>query len=551
MILAAILTVASPLAAESVAIRVETQKGKPIEGAVVSVRDSENGTVLDSAVSSDEGVAIIQQLTPGEWYFEIDRSGYMLYTAYVQVRAGKKPELGFASQVSRGDDWEPMRVKFIKASDKLMRKAVIEAPPQPRVREPVRVEPRAEPQPQPPTEPAPTEDTRPEQRPAPEDVTRVDPPEPAAGTVAVPSTVEEVEPETVPAGQETPPELTVADGDPEPLEEASPSEPRTPEAERADPPAPDTPAEDAAEDLPVSDAPEPLAAGTPSEPAQSAAPEAVAEPEPDSNQPLETPTPPTAEPTVEPALEPELEAPTQPQVEPEFVEGGAVEDGATRDEPGVNVESDAPAGETPTPQVETEEPEAVTPTPTRPPAASRSLRSAAGGTCPECAAGEWAVSADVQAATAGDTRSTSTCADDLEERVQTFAEQLAARPQESFAGPLTAALWRTSEDAERLQMAEAAASFNPPQGFCQVAGVLLPSGATMTGYVLEAWDELGGRACNAEGICALGKAAWDGEPVIVSGDHATVVYAVFRNRSTRHERSAELTVLFTPPPEWQ
>lgn len=542
-VLAAVFCVASSLAAESVAVRVETQKGKPVEGATVSVRDSEDGTVLDSAVTSDEGVAIIQQLTPGEWYFEIDRPGFMLYTAYVQVREGKKPDLGFASQVSRGDDWDPLRVKFVKATDRLQRKAVIATPPEPRVREPVRVEEAEEPvrtkepvrveepiraeEPVRDEEPArverepepePSSETRPEQMPAPEDSQRRQPPEPAAGTVAVPSTVEDVEPETVTAGDETPPDLSVADGEPEPLAEQPGDEPPAMETEEADEPA-ETPQEETLEeDVQL----------------QQDALEAESESQPE-------PAPPTPS---SPAAPTEVDAQTSPpEASPEVTPEPGPGTSPTPDESAVTTPSPAP----------TEAPDAVDETTGRTvaPTAARDLRSAAAGTCPECEPGEWAVSAAVQAATAGDTRSTSTCATDLNDRVRAFAEQLTDRPQEPFAGPFISALWRTPDDADRAAMAETAADFNSPQGYCQVAGVVLPAGSAMTGYVFEAWDDLGGRACNGNGICALPKAGWSGPPVVVRGEHATIVYSIFRNRSTRHQRSAELTVLFAPPPEWQ
>ena len=540
---------AAGISAESVAIKVETQKGKPIEGAVVTLRNQEDGTALDSATTSTEGIAVVQQLSPGEWYFEVDRPGYMLYTAYVQIRSGKKPELGFASQVSRGDDWEPMRVKFLKASPGLMRKAIIASPV--------------------------AADARPEQRRA-ADIVRTKPEtDPSVQTVAVPSTVEDAEPVSVTAGAPPAAELEVADGDPQPLAEGADVSDAGPEAEMQEVAVEDVDSDPAEGMATAAGAVAATAAAVPIvddddqadigqvgvDSIADAADEAEEAPQKDPPQPdllaeqeIDTPAP-TA-PPVPPT------AGTEPS--PPVVEEQVEETGATTAEPAVAAPSPEPEAtqidqpETVPTVEETDSAPAVEPMPERPstpisgpPATSRALRSSAAGNCPECAAGEWAVTAHVDAATAGDTRSTSACPEDLDDRLREFSQQLAGRPQGGFAGPLMATLWHTPDDDDRASLAQAAAGFTSANGNCQVAGVVLPRGASMTGYALEAWDDLGGRACSAEGICALPKAGWSGSPEVVEGDEGTVIYAVFRNRSTRHQRSAELTVLFEPPPEWQ
>ncbi len=554
-----VLFAATRAFASPVAIQVENQKGKPIDGAEVTVRSQEGEAPLVTAITSDRGVAVINELGPGEWYFEITRPGYMMFSAYVRLRDGKKPELGFASQVSRGDDWEPMRVKFTKASVKLARDAVNAPTPEPRVRQPVRVEadespavitrvePTSESKPTVATEPdgeTITEAAKPEQRPVEGPVSETAEVASSTTAVVVPSVIEDVEPERSADGETAPPSLTVADGDPLPRSatESNSDDSEAASREQADPAQADSddlaPENALADTDTVEDAPQ-----TPT--LDSAAPEeAIGQPTPEVAAQPEPTLPEQALP--EPALPEPVQAPEGQVV---IAANGAAAEEAEPSEAASSDLADSPI----------EQPQ----TPTTPPVAvasdqldflstpPRYLRSAAAGNCPECAGGEWAVSAAVEAGTAGDTRSTSTCAADLADRAQQFAEQLVNRPQGAFVGPMMAALWRTASDSARTALVTEGSELMSPGGFCQVVGVLLPKGATMTGYSLEAWDDLGGRACNAEGICALPKAGWSGSPTVVSGENATVIYSVFRNRSTRHQRNAELTVLFTPPAEWQ
>ncbi len=593
VVFASVAAAAGSVSAESVAVKVQTQKGKPIEGAVISVKTEQGPEILATATTNARGVAIVSELADGEWHLEVERPGYMVYSAYVRIRAGKKPELGFASQVSRGDDWEPMRVNFVKASAKLLREAAPVAARRPTVHEPTRVQP-----------PRTTEvvDSRPVERDEPQRVrqtVRVETP-----STTAPSTTETPAPAEVPQPQATQPEASQPDKsqpdktqsvqmaaatqetdtdevsqDPE-LETSAPTpdpmaepsegqtsegqasesdsgevpqrqipEPQIPEPQISEPQIPEAQVieptvevDSRPEQVPVEQYEETEEVGDETAAAAVVVPSQVFEPEIESVPApgQETPELEVLDSEPEPLREvdtsPEPSAPTATVAEKPVSEELLPEESATE-------EAVAMVGEV-----------AGTTTVVRPSFLNnppRYLRSQAAGNCPECAPGEWAISAVIEAGAAGDTRSTSTCAPETEERALNFAHGLANRPIDGFAGPLLAALWRTPNDDGRAQLADLAAELKPQGGFCQTAGIVLPKGALMTGYSLEAWDDLGGRACSAEGTCAVPRANWSSAPQSIEGRHGTVIYATFRNRSSRHVRNAELTVLFIPPQSWQ
>ena len=122
---------------------------------------------------------------------------------------------------------------------------------------------------------------------------------------------------------------------------------------------------------------------------------------------------------------------------------------------------------------------------------------------------------------------------------------------DGYAGPVLTAMFRMPADDSRGRLQELLGPVTDPESYCQLAGVVLPRSASFSGYVLEAWDSLGGRACRADISCAVGKARWLDEPIVVEGSERTVVYDIFKNSSSRRERRAKMTIYFKPPsPDW-
>jgi hypothetical protein len=199
-----------------------------------------------------------------------------------------------------------------------------------------------------------------------------------------------------------------------------------------------------------------------------------------------------------------------------------------------------------------ETPDAET-TPAVPGRLPRFLRSAASGSCSECETGEWAIAAEQEAARASDVASRSECNEAYLERVGNAAQMLADTPSErldNYAGPVLTAMFRLDGQA-RDQAQDLLASVTDPESNCQMAGVVLPTGASFSGYVLEAWDSLGGRACRAGLDCAVGRARWLEDPQVIEGAERVVVYNVFKNRSSRRERRLRMTIYFKPQdPAW-
>ncbi len=182
----------------------------------------------------------------------------------------------------------------------------------------------------------------------------------------------------------------------------------------------------------------------------------------------------------------------------------------------------------------------------------RFLRSAASGSCSECQPGEWAVAAEQEAARAGDTPATSACTSDYLTTAREMAQRLADEPGsrlEGYVGPILTALFRLDDSSVREELQDGLGSVTDPESNCQMAGIVLPPGTTFSGYVLEAWDKLGGRGCRAGMTCAVGRARWLEEPEIVVGAERSVVYSIFKNRSTRRPRRLRMTIYFTPDTE--
>lgn len=648
----------------AIAIRVTTDKGDPVENAQILLRVSDDDLDIGPAPSTTDvrGEVLISGLVEGEWYVEVTHPTYMLFAAYLDLRAGKKPIVGFSSQVNTQTSWTPMTVKFFKAAptfnrgsstrkkkDRRPPEVIRETPPtvSPKAPEVVRPEPpvpqvvRPEPQEAPTPEEAPEVEAedRPIEQPVGENVEPMqapveepaDEPAPEAElepTSAPEATEEPMQPSSAELPAEVPPvELPTQMPETAPVDEPAatptelPVEQAVEKAVEMPAEAPETPVEKPVEtsaEVAASGQAEVLAEVPVEVPAEaevageSVPPAPVAEPEvPSPQQETLDPTPRTVETPsapIEKVVETAVEAATEPSIDVEEMTESAAAPlptapeptapviPASGDEPSAAIAENEPtvtAEPAPPPvveaaeevadsdamavsadvEVETSESEAPEPevpvaadertasppaapspeaassagSPTRSGRIPAYLRSAAAGTCRECQEGEWAVASEQPAARAGDP---SNCTDEFFAMVQEGAELLADTPASrlsSYAGPALTAMWRIEPGPARSRLQELLPPVTDPESNCQMAGVVLPAGADYSGYVVEAWDSLGGRSCRAGMSCAVGQAIWVDQPTIVEGKERIVVYEVFKNRSTRRERRARLTIYFQPP----
>ena len=78
---------------------------------------------------------------------------------------------------------------------------------------------------------------------------------------------------------------------------------------------------------------------------------------------------------------------------------------------------------------------------------------------------------------------------------------------------------------------------------CVPVSVVIPAGARISGYVFEASDWTGSRACVIGQDCQIGWSRFD-SPQIIGAGQSTIITSVFRNWSGDRTRSATMTVYF-------
>jgi outer membrane biosynthesis protein TonB len=220
---------------------------------------------------------------------------------------------------------------------------------------------------------------------------------------------------------------------------------------------------------------------------------------------------------------------------------------------------DPPTTPAPTPTVPTPPPAAApapspTPTPPRPTSfAGAPIRSQKDGSCAECKAGEWAVSA--QAAAGPQTEASppgkaGECA-----LAAAFRAQLQAAAGRFDAGfgryvgpfldPVTGA-WVAATGVA------SPAALGAPGASCQLLALVLPKGARYKGYAYEASEVGRTGACIGDQPCEIGAARFLGHPETEKVGEATVIFGVFENTSAERERRAKLIVYFShPDPGWK
>ncbi len=351
--------------------------------------------------------------------------------------------------------------------------------------------------------------------PAPEPVRPSRPPEPAK---PVPAPTAPAPAPSVPAPQPkpAPPQApSVATQPPPASPVATPAPvPQPPEPEPGPSPAPaPTPQAPPAQPTPSQPAPRPVPP-QPSPPV--VAPPAQAPP---------APTPPTQPPAVQPA--PPKPAPPQPPPP----------------QPSPPQPASPPPPPAPAPQ-----PPPAPPTVVSAAAMSAGVRSSAAGNCPDCKAGEAAVSVQL---TAGAHANPGACNADAD--MTRAVNALVAAADAGFAGyngplidPATGRLTAAAGAAAGEAANPILAPYLEPAGACQVLAVVLAPGSRYAGYAYEANDAVGGGSCVGSEECEVGAARWIGHPVLQTTPKGTVLYGAFVNRSPDRARRAKLIVYFRP-----
>lgn len=188
------------------------------------------------------------------------------------------------------------------------------------------------------------------------------------------------------------------------------------------------------------------------------------------------------------------------------------------------------------------------PPPPAPPLAIASYRD---GSCADCATGEWSMTVSAAAAATADAGSCSASLADTARSAMRGLSQSIQLELEGFIGPLAdgsghQALERAEPDltaALRGELAPFLAGASP----CQIVAAVLPKAVRFTRVSYAAADQQDQQSCTPSQDCPIGEARWLSGAGVESGPSATVVYALFENRSSVRDRRAQLTVYFRPP----
>ncbi|MDX1630782.1 MAG: hypothetical protein R3234_02885 [Thermoanaerobaculia bacterium] len=487
-------------------VRVRSSEGGPVSGAEVELLFLEaqppSGPPVETTDSS--GRATISGLAAGTWSIRVRHPDHLTYGARLEIEIGRKIDELQAFHQSEGEGGGILRIDYEK---------VRRGPPPP-------------PRPTPPSPPNPeTSDYRRD----------VEPP-PTART-----------PEAEPKPRDTRPAEAAPGG--RGAEDSSAPEPSA-TSDRTPP----------AEELPSGSSPEPE---TPERPASALTDQTQGEEEDEEK---ETPSTADTSPAPGPALEelPERASPEEPagtpgesETPPEAPEeergGGELdvpEEGEMPESAAPADRDEAPASPSPEPpgtptQEEAGEPAAEPPTTPRPEAR---LRSASGGTCPDCRPGETALSVDAVAAPGG---SDGTCPEDARARArETIADLIASLSSGagSFYGPLADPDLRDvlslTPPEGRAMARSALGELLFPKSACRLLAILLPADAEFTGFRYEARGVDGRGDCLPERECPIGSARWLGVPDRIREQGREVVFGLFLNTSPNRERHPRLTVYF-------
>lgn len=473
--------------------------------------------------TSSQGQASFTGLAEGVWDLEVSHPDHLSFIATLSVRGGRKTEVVSSFLEVSGTGRNPLRVKiFQPGTRQLGTPLAVAATPPAAPPEPTKTPQALVGSPKPEAPAAPVDPPEPELQKKSEPAEVTAPPQPATepGPIS-----EAVSTTVIPVPEEK------AVTAPEPMA-AAPPEP-TPAVNEAVIPA-EPPAEattrpeplDEAPPAPVAPASPPTSDVEPEEAEPPTVPDLLAEPPAAKPEEVENVAPPPAEP---PVAAPPRAAPPQAPV----VEGPA-------DDP----EPDEPDPAEPAP-VEPSPP----PAPTPPTGADASARSFRDRTCFECKPGEWAVGASAEVAAGGG------CPDGALDRATEAIELLAARVAPALAeyggnalAPAVLA-WLDGDGRAAIE-----ARFEPlldATSPCRLLAIALPAGARMSGFRYEAFENGQGGDCLGDQPCPVGDGRWLASPGIERGEGATLLWAVFENRSATSSRLARFIGYFAPPSGWR
>jgi hypothetical protein len=312
-------------------------------------------------------------------------------------------------------------------------------------------------------------------------------------------------------------------------------------------PAPRRPAPPPPAPPPPRPVPAPLPAPTPP-PVTAPAPV----PAPPAPAPAPVPVPPPPEPApappVEPAPAPPAPAPapvpTPPATVPEPIAPEPVPLPVPAPPPApVPLPAPAPAP-LPAPAPPPAAPPAAVPAPAPPPPLeppeppaepSRFLRSFRDGTCPECQPGEWVVTLEASAGSAGEG-----CPAGLTARMTGLAMVLRSDARglvPGYAGPVSAATGAPGMDRAAGDR-------------CQVLPVHLPEGARFVAFQFEAAAGGQWQRCVAEQPCPAGGGRWVANSYLEQDAAGILVAGAYENPPGGSEQPVRLTVFFVPPARW-
>ncbi len=90
-----------------------------------------------------------------------------------------------------------------------------------------------------------------------------------------------------------------------------------------------------------------------------------------------------------------------------------------------------------------------------------------------------------------------------------------------------------------------------PGSPCRLLALALPAGARLSGFRYEAFEDGEGGDCLGDQPCPIGDSRWLAGPGIERGEGATLLWAVFENRSSSNARLARFIGYFAPSGGWR
>ncbi len=103
----------SSVATVELEVLVTDERGVGVAEADVVVQPGEGGGGEPKHVRTDtEGRAAFGALPAGDWQVDVRREGFMLYTGYLRLLAGRPVEVGFSSRQRTGTYWSALEVSF-------------------------------------------------------------------------------------------------------------------------------------------------------------------------------------------------------------------------------------------------------------------------------------------------------------------------------------------------------------------------------------------------------------------------------------------------------